>query len=271
MPTVPPPAPVHRPFSIWAHMELEHIVDRFAEGLKFVDLNSLYIGSNQRTGATYLPGVPTMPEINVSKEVLAWWVTTYPDDFSPSNAQQTEVSYKDIPRAKCDIVFSSDGNWPSLPEWAIEVKRIQFVGDNGKNNDYNVPKILSPYLKDRSLIHDIRRMRDHPIARFQAVVGYAFSYDFETCKEALNRHPDESARVGEIRRVCRTNDPVVGVLKSDDLINNANLQFKNAGVVNKLVTKPFSDLWRHPCGGKGNVFAWQVEPAPRVPEGRHQG
>ena len=251
-------------------MELEHIVDRFGEGLKFVDLKTSFSGSNQRTGAPYLPGVPTMPEVNVSKEVLDWWVATYPSDFSPSNAYQTEVPYPEIPRAKCDLVFSSDGNWPNLPEWAIEVKRIQFVGDNGKNNDYNVPKILSPYLKDRSLIHDIRRMRAHPIARFHAVVGYAFSYDFETCKEALIRHPDESARVGEIRRVCRTNDPVDGVLKSDDLIKNADLQFKNAGVVNKLVTKPFSDLWRHPCGGKGNVFAWQVEPAPRVPEGRHQ-
>jgi len=252
-------------------VELEQIVERFAEGLKFVDFNSLYIGSNQRTGAPYLPGVPTMPEINVSKEVLAWWVATHPGDFSPANAHQTEVPYLGIPRAKCDMVFSSDGNWPSLPEWAVEVKRIQFVGDNGKNNDYNVPKILSPYLKDRSLIHDIRRMRNHPIARFQAVVGYAFSYDFETCRQALLRHPTETVRVDEMRRVCRTNDPKHGVLESNDLIENADLQFKSAGVVSKLVTKPFFDLWRHPCGGRGNVFAWQVEPAPRVPSEHHQG
>ena len=246
-------------------MELELIVDRFAEGLKYVDQNSAYIGSNQRTKSTYLPGVPTMPEINVSKEVLKWWVAAYPSDFLPSNAYQTEVPYPEIPRAKCDIVFSSDGNWPDLPEWAIEVKRIQFVGDNGKNNDYNVPKILSPYLKDRSLIHDIRRMRAHPIARFQAVVGYAFSYDFETCNDAKLRHPNETARISEIEKVCRVNDSLNGVLRSDDLIHFADLQFKSAEVVNKMVVKPFSDLWRHPCGGKGNVFAWQVEPAPRVP------
>ena len=246
-------------------MELELIVDRFSEGLKYVDQMSAYVGANQRTGATYLPGVPTMPETNVSKEVLDWWVATYPSDFSPSNAYRTEVPYPAIPRAKCDIVFSSDGNWPDLSEWAIEVKRIQFVGDNGKNNDYNVPKILSPYLKDRSLIHDIRRMREHPIARFQAVVGYAFSYDFGTCRDARLRHPNEDERINEIAHVCKNNDPIGGVLRSDDLIQNADLQFKNAGVVSKMVIKPFSDLWRHPCGGNGNVFAWQVEPAPRVP------
>lgn len=246
-------------------MELEKIVDRFAEGLEYVDHNSTYVGVNQRTGATYLPGVPTMPEINVSKEVLTWWVATYPSDFIPNDAYRTEVPYPRILRAKCDIVFSSDGNWPDLPEWAIEVKRIQFVGDNGKNNDYNVPKILSPYLKDRSLIHDIRRMRAYPIARFQAVVGYAFSYDSKSCEEARFRHPTEGARIGEIERVCKANDPVNGVLRSDDLIQNADLQFKNAGVVNKMVIEPFSGLWRHPCGGHGNVFGWQVEPAPRVP------
>ena len=246
-------------------MELELIVDRFAEGLKYVDQNSAYIGSNQRTKSTYLPGVPTMPEINVSKEVLEWWVATYPSDFLPSNAHRTEVPYPAISRAKCDIVFSSDGNWPDLPEGAIEVKRIQFVGDNGKNNDYNVPKILSPYLKDRSLIHDIRRMRAHPIARFQAVVGYAFSYDFETCNDAKLRHPNETARISEIEKVCRVNDSLNGVLRSDDLIHFADLQFKSAEVVNKMVVKLVPAVSRHPCGGKGNVFAWQVEPAPRVP------
>lgn len=114
-------------------------------------------------------------------------------------------------------------------------------------------------------------MRNYPIARSQAVVGYAFSYDFETCSNALLRHPTETARVSEMKRVCRTNDPKDGVLESSDLIENADLQFRNAGVVSKLVTKPFFDLWRHPCGGKGNVFAWQVEPAPKVPVERHRG
>ena len=251
-------------------MELEEIVKRFAEGLKYVDEYSTRSGSNQRTGAGYLPGIPAMPESVVSEEVLAWWVDRYPNDFNPPHAHGREVVYPGIARARCDIVFSSDGEWDQMPEWAVEVKRIQFVGDNGKNNDYNVPKILSPYLKDRSLIHDIWRMRSHPIGRLQAVVGYAFSYDFKTCDESERHHPSELGRINEIRRVCKVNDPLAGRLRSSDLIDVADIQFKNAGVVNKLVIEPFTGLWRHPCGGNGNVFGWQVEPAPRRPPARHQ-
>lgn len=240
-------------------MELELIVDRFLEGLKYVDDNSASISTNQRTGATYLHGIPAMPEDEVSDQVLAWWVSTYPKDFQPPDAYEREVRYPSLLRARCDIVISSNGIQLDRHEWAIEVKRIQFVGDNGKNNDFNVQKMLSPYLKDRSLIHDINRMRAHPIARRHAVVGYAFSYNFESCNEAELRHPLEVARVREIRDVCRKNDAIAGQLRSEELVAVADLQFRNAEVVRKLVIKSFSDLWRHPCGGSGNVFAWEVE------------
>ena len=141
-------------------MELREILERFSEGLVEVDSKTTHVSSNQRTGEVYLPGVKTMSEPKFVEEFLTWWLTTHSEDFNPVAAAKREVPYQGIPRAKCDLVLSTDGSSISYPEWAIEVKHIALVGNNGKNNDYGVAKILSPYLKDRSLIHDIERLRD---------------------------------------------------------------------------------------------------------------
>ncbi len=239
-------------------MELSEIVSRFAAGLKVIDANTSWQGSSARTGATFLAGVPAMTERQLCRELVQWWTTSHPDDFQPSGVCLEEVPYQDLPRARCDIVFNNKVD-SEIPEWAIEVKRIQFIGDNGKNNDYNVQKMLSPYMKDRSLVHDIERMRSHPIATRQAVIGYAFSYDFETCNEAARRHPMHLDRITEMRNVCRVNDPVSGHLSCEDIVEIANVQFRHLGIVVDLKTAPIKDLWRHPCGGRGTVFGWEVK------------
>lgn len=251
-------------------MELQLILDRFGEGLEAVDQSTSVVGTNQRTGAEYLPGVPSLTERQLCDELVQWWRSAYPFDFEPAGLCHREVPYPNVPRARCDIVFSSPGHVGSRPEWAIEVKRIQFVGDNGKNNDFNVQKMLSPYLKDRSLIHDIHRMRSHPIAKRHAVIGYAFSYSLETCREARRLHPEETDRVKAIEKVCRTNDPEKGIIDSQDLLNFADFQFKGLGVVLESFRKPFAGLWRHPCGGHGFTFAWEVA-APEAKQEPHQG
>lgn len=251
-------------------MDLGFVLDRFSEGLGAVDQTTALVGTNQRTRAQYLPGVPSMTETQLCDELVLWWRSTYPQDFDPPGHCLREVPYPNLARARCDIVFSSPGHLGSQPEWAIEVKRIQFVGDNGKNNDFNVQKMLSPYLKDRSLIHDIHRMRSHPIAKRHAVIGYAFSYSFESCRQARQLHPGETDRVKAIETVCRTNDPDKGIIDSQDLLNFADFQFKGLGVVVESHRKPFTGLWRHPCGGNGFTFAWEVA-GPSVSAGPHQG
>ncbi|SVE53072.1 uncharacterized protein METZ01_LOCUS505926, partial [marine metagenome] len=192
-------------------MDLRTIAERFAEGLVAVDDATTTVSQGRRRDAlgnlpTYLPGIVSMTERDVEDQVHKWWVRHYPRDFQPPRAHQTEVPYPGIPRAKCDLVFSSNGGWPGLPEWAVEIKRLQFVGDNGKKNDHGVQKMLSPYHKDRSLIHDMRRMQKAPLARRHAVLGYQFRYDFASCDEALLRHPDEYERIKRLRGVCREND-----------------------------------------------------------------
>jgi hypothetical protein len=238
-------------------MELSEIVARFAEGLVAIDSSSAWQGVSRRTGVTYLPGVPAMTERQLCKELVSWWIHNYPTDFHPIGMCEEEVPYPGLPRARCDIAFNSDASSKGR-EWAIEVKRIQFIGDNGKNNDHNVQKMLSPYMKDRSLVHDIDRMQGHPVARRHAVLGYAFSYDFESCDEAETRHPEHLDRIAQIREVCRVNDPETGRLACDDLIQVADVQFRHLGIVSDHQTQPFKNAWRHPCGGNGTIFGWEV-------------
>lgn len=241
-------------------MELDQILERFAEGLVKVDQQTQHVSANQRTGEVYLPGVKTMREPKFVEELLDWWRRDHPQDFDPADASNREVPYPNIPRASCDLVLSSDGSPLATPEWAIEVKHIALVGNNGKNNDYGVQKILSPYLKDRSLIHDIKRMRSAPMGKRQAVVGYCFEYNFDTCLEAMLLHPNHTEFVLNIRKVCHTNDRAKGELEIMPMIEFANQIFTSRNLVKEVIAKDFEGAWRHPCGGKGKIFGWEVLP-----------
>ena len=239
-------------------MDLERLLERFAEGLVAVDSTTTHTSANQRTGEVYLPGVKTMREPIFVKELSSWWTDKHGADFNPKNACQTEVKYPDVPRAKCDMIFSTDGSSLDNPEWAIEVKHISFLGDNGKNNDFNVQKMLSPYLKDRSLIHDIHRLKNDPIGRKQAVIGYCFNYDFLICDEALNKHPTHSGRIKEMRKVCKKNNEKTGELNVKEIIDFANQIFSTHNLARNFTQASFNGAWRHPCGGNGTIFAWEV-------------
>jgi hypothetical protein len=240
-------------------VELSQIVDRFIEGISYIDRNDGQLRQNQRTKAVYLPGLPMIPEADLTYLFARWWRERYPKDFDPSNSLETEVAYPYSLRNSCDLVFSTTGE-VSPSEWAVEVKKPALIGDNGKNNDYSVSKLLSPFLKDRSLSHDVNRLAREPIARRRAVLGMMFRYSFETCDQATQNHPEHERRIAEIRNVCRLNDAERGVLDPTDLIVAADLLLQRQGQVRALILRPFVGLWRHPCGGDGIVFAWEVNP-----------
>jgi len=253
----------------WIWVELKDIVGRIAEGLPAVDsMTKTVTVGNRKTdratgklmpGKTFLPGVKTMKEPQFISELVDWWKTTHPEDFSPTLAIKTEEPYPDLPTGNdCDIVLSTDNSPLSEPEWAIEIKHISFCGDNGIKNDHGVQKMLSPYRKDRALIHDIERLAASPLGAKKAVIGYCFDYSFASCDEATKRHPAEVIRIKNLRATCKENDPTNGILNVGPLVDFADTIFRKAGIVKSHTRQAFTAAWRHPCGGDGTIFGWEV-------------
>lgn len=241
-------------------MDLQLILDRFAESIPEIDSQVEQGGYNRRTGELYLPGVKTMTEKELVSSFKDWWLSTHPEDFQLADAEtlKTEVNYRRTKRAKLDLLLSNPQNGRSEPYWAIEVKHIALVGNNGKNNDFNVAKMLSPYLKDRSLMHDISRLANDPFCLNQAVIGYCFDYSFASIAEGLAALPHESETFANIRDVCSKVDPLHGRYSVQDLVDFADDIFAQRGLVQKALVVPFGPTWKHPAGGYGRVFGWQL-------------
>jgi hypothetical protein len=235
-------------------MELAEIVRRYAQAFSAIDEEADSGRVNQRTGEIYLPGVKSLPETDAVAAIVNWWRDEFPDGGTAPNGHEIGVRYSEIPRAKCDHILTTDGD-ASAPEWAIEVKNITLIGNNGKRNDFAVSKVLSPFLKDRSLLHDVLRLRTNPPGRRLAAIGYSFDYDADTCKEARRRHPENLAVVSNIEEVCALNG---GNLMIEPLMNFATgiLQVRNF-IAGAPYVEHF-DAWKHPCGGRGIVFGWEV-------------
>jgi hypothetical protein len=235
-------------------MELQTIVDRYAEGLTAIDTETVFARANQRTKEMYLPGLKTLSEAMVIDELDKWWAREYLSDFVSDSAHQVQVPFLGGSKNKCDQVITTVGQ-EDEPEWAIEAKFLQLVGDNGKRSDFAVAKAISPYLKDRSLYHDVLKLRQNPIARRLAVVGFSFTYDQSTCTKALSLHPDEEQRIGEILNVCLQNG---GDLSVRPLVEFADGIFRVRELVEGQYCRSNFEAWRHPCGGRGVVFGWEV-------------
>lgn len=238
-------------------MELDEIVERYAAGLAAADTHPWPPNANRRTGEVYLPGTKTLTEVQAVDSVVQHWRTITPSHFTDPNGHATGVPYATLPRAKCDHVMTTDGG--TAPEWAIEVKHLSLVGDNGKDNGHTVTKAISPMLKDRSLIHDVARMREHPLARRLAVVVYSFDYTQASLQEALVRHPAHAARIGATDKLRIAND---GVLSIDPLVAIADSILRPRYWLKGEMKRGGFTAWSHPCGGEGVVYGWElVNPA----------
>lgn len=233
-------------------MELQQIVDRYAEAITYVDGTSTEAGVNRRTGVTYQVGFKSLDELPAVQAIDAAWESLHPGE---RRVHQTCVPYPDVARAACDHVVTTDGDVDS-DEWGIEIKRLQFVGDNGKRNDYATTKTLSPYLKDRGMLHDAARLREYGFTRRIAVVGYSFDYDAISLQEATRRHGLPSrAVIAEIGKVLASNG---GALRTRPLIEFADAILVLRGFTTGPRAQAEFEAWRHPAGGRGVVFGWEI-------------
>lgn len=234
-------------------MELREIVHRYAEGLSYIDAHTTHISSNGKTGATYLPGLLSLGEPVAMRELDQWWGHAHPDDFGNASDHAVQVRYPQS-TITCDQILTTVGA-KFTPEWCIEAKRLQLIGDNGGQNDFGTGKALSPYLKDRSLMHDIDKLRAHPFGDRLAVIAYGFNYTPSTLQNARQLHPEHSSRLDKIQDVVLKNG---GTLALKPVADFANDLFR----VQRLTATDYEyeifNAWRHPCGGQGVVFGWEI-------------
>lgn len=237
-------------------------VDAVAAAIPVADARTDYVTFPRDrigVGTPYLQGVPSMFERTLVAEVMP---IVARDERLSIQTWEPEVAFKNLPYGsklmpRCDVVLRLHGE--SREEWAIQFKRIQFLGDNGKNNDYGFQKLFSPYLKDRSLLHDCESLQDSGLGTRQFVVAYSFRHSLDLLAEAERRHPEHRDRIAAARDVClRETSHRLDPEKGADLANQV-LQFK--GLVSAYRTATFEGAWRHPCGGSGLVFGWEVTPS----------
>ncbi len=239
-------------------MDLQTIVNRIAEGLTVIDALDEGGRSNRRTGEPYLKGLKTMPEHEVTAGLVKWWPNAHPEDFGEQLEAVCETSYPKSPRDRCDILIREIAT--CKPVWAIEVKHIALVGDNGKKNDYGITKMLSPYLKDRSLRHDMIRLRDSGFECSSASVVYSFSYTPQSVKEASSRYPMHAGRIKEMERVRASAQDEKGEYSIRPMVELVTHMLKTEGLMSETAEAEFSGAWAHPCGGRGIVAAWGASP-----------
>ena len=69
------------------------------------------------TGTTYIPALGTIGEDGFRQAAVRQLRLRWPDKYRDLHQ---EACYRDIPRGRCDLAIGS----PSLPEWAIELKKF---------------------------------------------------------------------------------------------------------------------------------------------------
>jgi hypothetical protein len=241
-------------------MELQTIVSRVAECLEYIDDQPSTVGVNRRTGREYQPGVQALTETVVVPKIDHAWECCHPGERA---FHAFEEPYPDLPRhTSLDLTFcsrDSDGIMScnqDEPEWGIEIKRLQFVGDNGKKGDYETAKVLSPFLKDRGMLHDALRLKQYGWSKRIAIIGYGFNYDLDSIAHAAKIHktPRALETIGNIRNLLNNSGP----LHLRTLVEFADAILGLRGLKKGARAEVEFEAWQHPAGGRGVVFGWEI-------------
>jgi hypothetical protein len=148
--------------------ELADLVLDVAACIKRVDARRPQAG-NVRTGAMYQAGIGPHPETQAVNLVVRELATLAPDRYR--SRLQIGVPYP-AGRQKCDLCIGNSQGW----EWAIEIKMLRIMGDNGKPNDNMLMHILSPYPNHRSALTDCLKLADSGLTGRKAILIYGFDY-----------------------------------------------------------------------------------------------
>jgi hypothetical protein len=195
---------------------LKTFVTDFADGIRLADGRRPQAG-NSRSKTLFKPGIGPHSEAQtvalVMRELSARWPERY-------QRYKLNVPYPNNPRQKCDLCIGNDPGW----DWAVEVKMLRLLGDNGKLNDNILMHILSPYPAHRSALTDCTKLGVSGLGGSKAVLIYGYDHPewpLEPAIEAFEALARSKCRLGG-----RESQPFAGLV--------------------------------HPVHSSGTVFGWQI-------------
>jgi hypothetical protein len=145
---------------------LEDFVRDFARALSAVHALSP-VAVNVRSKAAYQPGIGPHTEAQTVWLVMASLAASEPGVYGD---HRLGVPYGDGSRQSCDLCLGQ----PPGEVWAIEVKMLQLMGDNGKPNDNILMHILSAYPEPRSALTDCAKLAAAQLGSRRAVLIYGY-------------------------------------------------------------------------------------------------
>lgn len=200
-------------------MELAELIDDIGSAIKRIDERRPQ-AANARTGAPYQPGIGPHPETRAVDLIVAELSQVAPARYGSQLC--VGVPYP-AGRQKCDLCIGAAPAW----EWAVEIKMLRLMGDNGKPNDNMLMHILSPYPADRSALTDCEKLIASGLPGRKAIVIYGFDYPNLPMDPAI-----EAFEVLAARRV--------------------GLAARAVAAYRELV---------HPVHVEGRVIGWEIVPA----------
>jgi hypothetical protein len=149
-------------------LELDELIRDIAASIKAIDTRRPQ-AANARTGVLYQPGIGPHPETQAVNLLVAELADVEAARYGAR--LHVGVAYPKG-RQKCDLCIGNPSAW----EWAVEIKMLRLMGDNGKPNDNMLMHILSPYPNDRSALTDCLKLVESGLPGRKAVVIYGFDY-----------------------------------------------------------------------------------------------
>lgn len=146
---------------------LGQIVRGFADALVQVDARRP-VAVRQTTGTPFQAGIG--PHTETATVALVMDEMKSRGDVA---AYDLAVAYPNSPRQKCDVCLGAPGGW----EWALEVKLLRLMGDNGRPNDNMLMHILSPYPAHRSALTDCAKLAASGFEARKGIVIYGFEHE----------------------------------------------------------------------------------------------
>jgi len=205
-------------------VQLDRFVQDFALALVAADA-ARPCATNARSKMAFQPGIGPHSEAQTVKLVGTALQRLGPAIYGDRLAYR--VAYPEAPRQKCDLCVGSRPDW----DWAVEIKMLRILGDNGKANDNILMHLLSPYPAHRSALTDCEKLAASQLGRRKAILIYGYD---------ANAWPLEPA-IRAFEALARARTP---------LGKRLSVEFK--GLV-------------HPVHSSGGVFVWELRPA------RHDG